>query len=57
MKKCAVVALSFLSGLFLTVGLTHAHGVIGKRFIPKSAVKIYDIEEAKKKESGSECLG
>jgi hypothetical protein len=34
MKKCAVVALSFLSGLFLTVGLTHAHGVIGKRFIP-----------------------
>jgi hypothetical protein len=34
MKKCAVVALSFLSGLFLAVGLTHAHGVIGKRFIP-----------------------
>jgi hypothetical protein len=25
--------------------------------IPKSAVKIYDIEEAKKKERGSECLG
>jgi len=25
--------------------------------IPKSAVKIYDIEEVEKKESGSECLG
>jgi hypothetical protein len=24
---------------------------------PKSAVKIYDIEEAEKKNSGSECLG
>jgi hypothetical protein len=24
----------FLSGLLLAVGLTHAHGVIGKRFIP-----------------------
>jgi hypothetical protein len=24
---------------------------------PKSAVKIYDIEEAEKKDSGSECLG
>jgi hypothetical protein len=24
---------------------------------PKSAVKNYDIEEAEKKDSGSECLG
>jgi hypothetical protein len=38
MKHCAVIALSFLSGLFLAVGLTHAHGVIGKRFFPATLV-------------------
>ncbi len=38
MKKCAVIALSLLSNLFLVVGHTHAHGVIGKRFIPSSIV-------------------
>jgi hypothetical protein len=38
MKHCAVIALSFLAGLFSAVGLAHAHGVIGKRFFPATLV-------------------
>jgi hypothetical protein len=38
MKKCIAASVSLLAGLFLAVGLTHAHGVIGKRFIPSSIV-------------------
>jgi hypothetical protein len=36
MKRYVIVVLSLLSGLFSTVALTHAHGVLGKRFIPST---------------------
>lgn len=38
MKKCIVVSLSLLVGLFFAVKSTYGHGVIGKRFIPTTLV-------------------
>jgi hypothetical protein len=38
MKKCVVVSLSLLIGLFFAVRSTYGHGVIGKRFIPTTLV-------------------
>ena len=38
MKKCVVVSLSLLIGLFFAVRSTYGHGVIGKRFFPATLV-------------------
>jgi hypothetical protein len=38
MKKCFIVSLSLLVGLFFAVKSTYGHGVIGKRFIPTTLV-------------------